>query len=147
MLRARITDQGRNSSVSKCSRRYFRRDRLNVKCRQNQKMYGCDKLFWNGFAVCLPSTAHLLNVTVGKIPSAREQVHVHATETKPYASSHLCIRLVSQTRHAGWHLQHNRNKQAWAHSVTFFRWHKSSKRKAKGENILAAKWLNARWKY
>lgn len=140
-------DRGRNFSISKCPRKYFRRDRMNVTCHQNQKMYGCNKLFRNGFPECLPSTAHLLNVTVGEIPSTREKVHVHATKTNPYATSDLCICLVSQTRQAGWHLLHNRNKQAWAHSVTSFRWYKSSKRKAKGENILAAKWLNARWKY
>lgn len=51
--------------------------------------------------LCLPSTAHLLNVTAGKTPSTREKVHVHATKTSPYATLDLCIRLVSQTRQAG----------------------------------------------
>lgn len=121
MLRARITDRGRNFSISKRSRKYFRRDGMNVTCHQSQKMHGCNKLFWDGFAACLPSTAHLLNETVGKSPSTSEKVHVHATKTNPYATSDLCIPLVSQTRQARCHLQHNRNKQAWAHSVTAFR--------------------------
>lgn len=64
---------------------------MNVMHHQNQKMHGCNKLFWNGFTVCLPSTAHLLNVTAGEIPSTREKVHVHATKTNPYATSDRCI--------------------------------------------------------
>lgn len=94
-----------------------------------------------GVCCMSPSTAHLLKVTVGKIPSTRE-VPGHATNTNPYATSDLCIGLsnpdlclVSQTRQAGWHLQHNRNKQAWAQSVTIF------------QTIQVFKEKSKRWKY
>lgn len=69
--KGRTKDWGRNFAFPKCSRKYFRRDRITVTCCQNQKTHGCNSPFWSGFAVHPRSTTHLPTARAGKIPNTR----------------------------------------------------------------------------
>lgn len=53
--KGRSKDWGRNFSLPKCLRKYFRRDRTNVKCCPKKKMHRCNIPFWNRFAYSSPN--------------------------------------------------------------------------------------------
>lgn len=80
-------------------------------------------------------------------PTPEQQVRVNSTQTSPYVTAYL--RGSFSRSYAG----HGRltlpaqERSEHVGSETVFRWIKSSKRKARGGNILAAEWLNAMRKY
>lgn len=89
----RSKDWGRNFSFPKCLRKCFRRDRISVRCCQNQKMHRCNSPFWNGFAVCPPSTPHLLTATAGKIPNTRRK-SMCASDQKQPLPNHVSLQFL-----------------------------------------------------
>jgi len=146
----RSEDWGGNFSFPKCLRKYYQRDGIGVTRCQDQKMPRCNSPLWNGFAVRPPPTTHLLTAAVGETPNSSRKSTRASLLGSTLRQPCLCLCASfsrSQTGHAGWRFQHTKKKWTQVSSVTPFRWISSSKRKAKGENISAAKWLNARWKY